>query len=277
EPAERLSGLDGLREAIAILDGYELASTAWERDVLPARVADYDPAMIDLLCLAGEVGWARLAPAQAEPAAVAPLAPATPIAIFPRDHAAAWHALGAADRTIECALGDASRLVLETLRSRGASFFGELTGACPLDADALRDALGSLVAAGLAASDGFSGLRALVATARGGRPVEDRRTTFAGRWSALPGGADRGEAREAALETQARTLLRRYGVVFRRLLTREANAAPWRDLARVYRRLEARGEIRGGRFVAGMSGEQFALPAAVQRLREIRRTPPNGR
>ena len=113
--------------------------------------------------------------------------------------------------------------------------------------------------------------------ARGGRASEDRRTTFAGRWWALPAGDESGAAREAAVETQARTLLRRYGVVFRRLLTREATAAPWRDLARVCRRLEARGEIRGGRFVAGMSGEQFALPAAVQRLREIRRTPPSGR
>ena len=84
-------------------------------------------------------------------------------------------------------------------------------------------------------------------------------------------------AREAAVDAQAWALLRRYGVVVRRLLAREANAAPWRELTRTYRRLEARGEIRGGRFVSGMSGEQFALPDAVERLREIRRTPADRR
>jgi ATP-dependent Lhr-like helicase len=103
----------------------------------------------------------------------------------------------------------------------------------------------------------------------------DRRTHFAGRWTAIVP-APSGEGRDAALETQAWTLLRRYGVVFRRLLARETIAAPWRELARIYRRLEARGEIRGGRFVSGMSGEQFALPRAVERLREVRRTPASG-
>jgi ATP-dependent Lhr-like helicase len=124
-------------------------------------------------------------------------------------------------------------------------------------------------------SDGFSGLRALVWASRGRPAQHDRRSNFAGRWTAIDTTGEQ-IAREQALELQAWTLLRRYGVVFRRLLTRETNAATWRELARVYRRLEARGEIRGGRFVTGMSGEQFALPDAVPRLREVRRIHANG-
>ena len=167
--------------------------------------------------------------------------------------------------------------MLDVLRTRGASFFNDLSIACDLDADALRAAIGALVAAGLAASDGFSGLRALIWAARDRLTARHRRTNFAGRWSAigLPGADPR--TRETAVETQAWTLLRRYGVVFRRLLARETNAVAWRELTRIYRRLEARGEIRGGRFVSGMSGEQFALPEAVERLREVRRSRPDGR
>ena len=131
------------------------------------------------------------------------------------------------------------------------------------------------MAAGLVASDGFAGLRALVWAARGRPAQHDRRSNFAGRWTAVA--EDGGSLeREAAIEVQAWTLLRRYGVVFRRLLTRETNAATWRELARVYRRLEARGEIRSGRFVTGMSGEQFALPVAVEELRHVRRVPAEG-
>jgi ATP-dependent Lhr-like helicase len=166
-------------------------------------------------------------------------------------------------------------MVLDLLRARGASFFGDLASASGFDDDRLRQALGALVASGLASSDGFSGLRALVWAVRG-RPVRhDRRSKFAGRWTAIDCGSE-DLSRDEAIELQAWTLLRRYGVVFRRLLTRETNAATWRDLARVYRRLEARGEIRSGRFVTGMSGEQFALPNAVERLREVRRIPADG-
>jgi ATP-dependent helicase Lhr and Lhr-like helicase len=165
--------------------------------------------------------------------------------------------------------------VLSVLRSRGASFFGDLASACGLDADELRQAIGALVAGGLVTSDGYSGLRALVWAARGRPAQHDRRSNFAGRWTAVVA-TDDDATREQAVELQAWTLLRRYGVIFRRLLTRETNAATWRELARIYRRLEARGEIRSGRFVTGMSGEQFALPDAVQRLREVRRVQPDG-
>ena len=250
------------------LDGYELAAGAWERAVLPARVDRYDPSMLDMLCLSGEAAWARLSPAFPQRNALPALVPATPIALFLREHAAAWHTLRTSGE--EPPLSDAARNALAVLRSRGASFFADLAAATGLDADQLRQAIGALVACGLVTSDGFSGLRALVWAARGRTVNHDRRSSFAGRWTAVaaPAGTI---AREHAVELQAWALLRRYGVVFRRLLARETNAAAWRELARVYRRLEARGEIRAGRFVTGMSGEQFALPHAVERLREVRR------
>jgi ATP-dependent Lhr-like helicase len=132
-------------------------------------------------------------------------------------------------------------------------------------------AVSELAASGLLASDGFAGLRALVRAARDKRPVAERDLQFAGRWSLLQ--RTSGEDDSRTTELRARALLRRYGIVFRRLLTREASAPPWRALVSIYRRLEARGEIRGGRFVTGMSGEQFALPEAVDRLRQVRRSP----
>jgi ATP-dependent Lhr-like helicase len=196
---------------------------------------------------------------------------------------------GGRDGTLDEATRDfspAGRSVLDALRARGASFVPELVSACRIDETAVRAALADLVAAGLVASDGFGGLRAIV-RASGGRGSAGR-NSVTGRWSLLDRGTEssgdgtgdggpRSGDREAAVELQARTLLRRYGIVFRRLLAREANVAPWRELSRVYRRLEARGEIRGGRFVSGMSGEQFALGVAIERMREVRRTPPDGR
>jgi ATP-dependent Lhr-like helicase len=284
DAATKLTGLDGLREAIALLDGFELPAGAWERAVLPARLDRYDPALLDMLCLAGEVGWARLSAPK-----ILKLASVTPIALFLREHADAWYALRAGDDTlvrpahdvdsveaVAATISDDARVVLERLRNRGASFFNDLAAGVAFDADRLRSALGVLAAAGLAVSDGFSGLRALIAAAHGKPVTPHRRTNFAGRWTAIRRDEEP-EAREAAVEQQARTLLKRYGVIFRRLLTREQNAAPWRELTRIYRRLEARGEIRGGRFVSGMTGEQFALPDAVRVLREVRRTPAAGR
>ncbi|HJR59338.1 MAG TPA: DEAD/DEAH box helicase [Vicinamibacterales bacterium] len=270
ETSCRLTGPDGLREVVAALDGYELPAAAWERGVLPARLDRYDPSMLDMICLSGEAGWGRLSSTPSSPPT---LVPATPVALFLREHAGAWRTLRMSEG--EPPLGEAARDVLSVLRSRGASFFGDLTTACGLDADQLRHAIGALVACGLVTSDGFAGLRALVWAARGRPAQHDRRSTFAGRWTAVAAGGD-GVRREEAVELQAWVLLRRYGVVFRRLLTRETNAATWRELARVYRRLEARGEIRSGRFVTGMSGEQFALPDGVERLREVRRIPADG-
>jgi ATP-dependent Lhr-like helicase len=263
-PVTRLRGLDGVLQIVKTLDGFELPAGAWEASVLPSRLDTYDPSWLDMLCLTGQVGWSRLAARQSASRVVR----TTSIALFLREHASAWLQLaGASD---ELAGGSEvvsveARAILDALHARGALFSHELVSACGLDASGVRQACAELVSLGLIASDGFAGLRTLLAD----KDVAPRE--MSGRWAPLP----RTDAlSETAIEVQARAFLRRYGVVSRRVITREANAQPWRVLARVYRTLEARGEIRGGRFVSGMSGEQFALPEAVERLREIRRTPP---
>jgi ATP-dependent Lhr-like helicase len=260
DPSTRLTGSDGVRALVQVLDGYELAASAWERAVFPARLDKYDPSLLDLLCLTGQVGWARLS---SGPAAVVG---ATPIALFLREHLDAWLALRAGGQAAtRNSLTPLAARMLATLEARGALFFNELRGP-DLSADAAA-AIAELVAAGLITSDGFAGLRTLVLD---GVPAQ-----AAGRWSVIAA-QEKSSSLTPLDEQQAWTLLRRYGIVCRRVLARETNVLPWRVLARVYRRLELRGEIRGGRFVAGLSGEQFALPDAVTRLREIRRTPPNG-
>ena len=284
--ASRVRGLDGLRSVIGQLDGFELSARAWERAVLPARVEGYEPMLLDMLCLTGEVAWARLSGVRT-PSVTA----TTPIALFLREHTAAWQALRVARmQDADCRMQDsgdhptsdilhsaspcgegAATRIAAVLRARGASFARELAASCALSAEDLRTGLGRLVGEGAVTCDGFAGLRALAAPPTA---PQGSRTDLAGRWSLVE--RDASGDRDSAVETQARALLRRYGVVFRRLLARETNAAPWRELARVYRRLEARGEIRGGRFVAGMSGEQFALPEAVSELRDVRRTRPDG-
>ena len=276
--SQRLSGSDGLLHVIRRLDGFEAAAGAWETSVLSARMDRYDASMLDMLCLTGRVGWARLSAG----ANSSRLVRSTPVAFFLREHADAWRCLAgpsaAADGDAASPLSSVARQVLDWLISRGASFAHELTalrpGSSGLSQDEVRQALAELVSAGLASSDGFAGLRGLIAD----RESSPRESQTAGRWAAIrhhePAAREPGDE---AVEVQGRALLHRYGVICRRLLTREANALPWRVLARAYRRLEARGEIRGGRFVSGLSGEQFALPDAVERLREVRRTPPDHR
>ena len=280
DPSSRLAGIDGLRAAVAALDGFELAAHAWERAVLPARVEGYDAGMLDTLCLTGEVGWARIG--TVDESSSARLVGATPVALFLREHADAWQLLRfstAEGRTAferDQSLSAPAAQALACLRQRGASFLHELATRCSLSAGDVELAVGELAARGLATSDGFAGLRALARASSDRALSHTGRVSPAGRWSAIVVDDSPG-ARESAVETEAWALLRRYGVVCRRLLVREANAPPWRDLTRVYRRLEARGEIRGGRFVSGISGEQFALPEGVERLREVRRTAPNDR
>ena len=292
EPSTRLAGLDGLREVLAALDGFELAAGAWESRVLRPRLEGYDPSVLDMLCLSGEVAWGRVSPPPVWADGAPPqLTGATPIAIFLREHRAAWVRCDEdkdrgtvkagthhdeEDEPLRQGLRPGAQAILTALRQRGPSFLTDLASVSGLDRDGLRYAMGSLVASGLAASDGFAGVRALLASEAHGPRAG--RSQFAGRWSATAAFPDPDAAdRERSVEVQAWALLRRYGVVFRRLLTREACARPWRELTRVFRQLEARGQVRGGRFVAGMAGEQFALPDAVDRLREVRRTAADGR
>jgi ATP-dependent helicase Lhr and Lhr-like helicase len=268
DQGSRLSGIEGLRAVIGQLDGLELPAAAWARHVLPARVENFDRGWLDMLCLTGEVGWARVSSGPTQ------VVGATPIALFLRSHADTWAALRVPDAgsiqhavSTEPAYTAAAEKVLQHLRVRGASFAHEIRTACEVDADACYVALGELVAAGLVTSDSFAGLRAIVSSAQ--RKDADR----AGRWSLLPAGSS--TSRDDAVRALAWVLLARYGVVFRRVIARETIGVPWRELVRVYRTLEARGEIRGGRFVSGMSGEQYALPDAVDRLREVRRSSPD--
>ncbi len=293
----RMEGPDALAAVLGQLEGFEAPAGAWETEILPARVSEYDPAWLDDHCLAGRIAWTRLRPRQLRPEpgeraerperAVSPVR-STPITLLARRHAPLWALLSP-----EPDLAQASpraQAIAGFIADNGASFFDEIVDATRLLRPQAEEGLAELVALGLINSDSFAGLRALLMPAdrrrgegRGGR-ARGRRALFgmedSGRWAlarrARPPQSGAQDAAEAA-EHLARSLLRRYGIVFWRMLEREAPwLPPWRDLLRVYRRLEARGEIRGGRFVAGFSGEQFALPEAVGLLREVRRKPASG-
>ncbi|HTC23051.1 MAG TPA: DEAD/DEAH box helicase [Gemmatimonadales bacterium] len=289
EPGQRVAGLPGVAAVVEQLDGFELPAGAWESDVLSARCEEYDPALLDTLCLTGRVGWGRLSiDGRSEPEgnrerpkrAAGPIR-STPVALFLREHASTW--LGDRPADMGEPLSEYARGVLDVIRSRGASFFQELVAGSNLLPTQVEQALAELAALGVVTSDGFAGLRALITPSSKRKPLahamrRHRTVPFgiesAGRWALLGGASSPNEP--TRVEHHARALLRRYGVVFRRLLDREANAPAWRELLVVYRRLEARGEIRGGRFVAGMAGEQFALAEAVGQLRAIRREPGRG-
>lgn len=293
EPENRASGLEGLAAVLDQLDGFELPAGAWESDVLSLRINQYDPGLLDMLCLTGRVAWGRLSHSrQPEQQSASRPVRSTPVALFRRHHAERWRSLTSA--SAPAALSTYATLVASALQRRGASFFPQLVRDAGLLATQVEEALGELAAVGRVTSDAFSGLRALITPAHRRPPVGARGRTrqapagveAAGRWALIRDGnpgeeegipEDHPGDRTEALEAFARTLLRRYGVVFRRLLARESLAPPWRELVMIYRRLEARGEIRGGRFVAGVSGEQFALAEAVGSLRSARRREKTGR
>ncbi|MGH7645303.1 MAG: DEAD/DEAH box helicase [Gemmatimonadales bacterium] len=277
----RAAGPDGLAAVLDLLDGFEVPAGAWEADILPPRLTDYDPLWLDGLCLSGEIAWGRLSPAApgggADGRKSGPVR-STPVALFRRERGAVWRSLPAPPDPAVLVLSHPARAVLEALDQRGASFFGDLVNATRLLRTEVEKGLGELVAWGRVTSDSFAGLRALLVPSHRRRPIGALRrrgiaapfgVETAGRWSRVPPPSLLGE--EQVVEAFAWQLLRRYGVVFRRLLEREPLLPPWRDVLRVYRRLEARGEVRGGRFVGGFSGEQYALPEAVGLLRAVRK------
>ncbi|MDR5817851.1 DEAD/DEAH box helicase [Caballeronia sp. LZ033] len=277
----RGAGRDALGAVLEQLEGFEAPAVAWEDEILPARIGDYSGLWLDELCRAGKLVWTR--PAGRARATGAPVR-GTPIVLLPRRHLDAWNALLSADEAPQ--MSSRAQRVFDALQTHGAMFFDELLADARLLRTELEDALGELVSLGLVNADSFAGLRALLAPAakRNAFARRPRRGGLfiggmddAGRWALLRRAREEGERDDAALEHVALTLLRRYGVVFWRLLEREAGwLPPWRDLLRVYHRLEARGEIRGGRFVAGLAGEQFALPEAVPLLRDMRRRARDG-
>ena len=273
-PGTQLHGVDGLFQILRQLQGYEISAAAWESSVLPRRLKDYDPEWLDRLSLSGEVQWGRLSPHPAlesegarrvRPTRVAPLA------IFPREDAASLLPPAAEPPLLSHPASD----VLAALKSRGALFFHELLKATSRLASEVEDALWELTAAGLVTADGFENLRALIDPKRRrgeghGRFARPRHA--AGRWALI----ERAPAPHEGVEFFANVFLQRWGVVFRDVLARETLAPAWRDLLVAYRRMEARGEIRGGRFVSGFVGEQFARPEAVDVLRLLRRSAPLG-
>jgi ATP-dependent Lhr-like helicase len=301
-------GPSGLYETIGMLQGLDLPAVAWERDLLAARLENYRPEWLDELCLTGEVGWGRLFPARRLPDRARPMASLTrvaPLSLFLRSDLE-W--IQAASVPAESdALSSPARDVLTLLQTQGAMFAADLMTALRLLPDQLNDVLGELVTYGLVTADGFAGLRALL-SARAGRSeptlpakLSRRRVPLAGagRWALwrrtaadLDCGSEIGDRRSepaarstnhepqstsaaknggaTIAESWAWQLLRRWGVVFRDLLEREPGAPRWFELLQVYRRLEARGEIRGGRFITGVAGEQFAVGDTVRQLRQLR-------
>jgi len=294
-PQSQLAGEEGVLQALRQLEGFEAPAVEWERTLLPARVANYDPRWLDNLCLSGVVGWGRISPHPAwaagdgsAPRRVIPTN-AAPITFYVRD-TAEWLPHALAQQSVEeaklaAALSPEALQVRALLQQRGACFANDIQRIASLTRPLTQHALWELATAGLAAADGFDQLRAMMDPRRkhAASAVEKKTRSSAGRWSLLCeetpsapapiGGPDRiaqAQRTDAALESAAKMLLARYGVVFRDLLARESNVPKWRDLLGVLRRLEARGEARGGRFVSGFGGEQFALPEAVESLRLAR-------
>ncbi|MDI5986607.1 DEAD/DEAH box helicase [Halomonas sp. M4R5S39] len=291
---ERPEGVDALAAAVERLEGFPMAAGAWEQDVLPARIADYAPHLLDQLLASGRFVWLRLvAPrvaADDERHRPGPLRN-TPIALVERQALGDWRAAAPGPDPAALPLSGGARRVLEALQAGGAMFFADLPAPTRMLRTQVEEALGELAAWGLVTSDSFTGVRALIAPASKRPPIAARGrrrrhqapgVDAAGRWSWLPA-PEREPAAEKrrintdmeSLEHIAWVLLGRYGVVFRRVLEREPALPPWRELLYVYRRLEARGEIRGGRFVQQFAGEQFALPEAVGALKAMRKREPD--
>jgi ATP-dependent helicase Lhr and Lhr-like helicase len=283
-PGTQVYGERGTLEVLQQLQGFEAAANSWEHQILARRIADYDPTFLDRLCLSGAVGWGRLSahPATLEdqknihrrviPTSVAP------IAFFIREEAdwvISQHADGSSREPQ--ALSPAARDALNYLRQRGASFFGDLVrGTGKLKAE-VETALWELVTAGLITADGFDNIRALIDPKRRaghGRGHGARPRDSVGRWSLLY--AHESPVKAKIIEAICWTLLRRYGVVFREMIARETIVPRWRELLIGFRRLEDQGEVRGGHFVSGFLGEQFASPVAVESLRAMRKNGATG-
>ena len=280
---DRGEGEAALHRTLLQLEGVSLPAGSWEDDILPARLRSYMPSDLDALCSAGKIAWLRLH----EPAdnksekRKNPLVKGTKIAFIARPHLAHWQDYTPIPPIETLTLSGSARTVCTALRELGASFFEGLLAHTGLLQSQLKDALGELAAYGLVTSDSFHGLRTLITSQRIQRHRARRRRlddqhARAGRWSLLRPHGRSEERDHHHAEHLARVLLRRYGVVFRKLLERESGLPPWRELLYAYRRMEARGELRGGRFVQGFAGEQYALPEAVTALRTIRNKPRHG-
>ena len=282
-PGSRMKGRTAVRHAVARLEGFEAAASAWESELLAARVDDYTPAWLDELCLAGEVTWARLTPRRAVGGGTVAASRVTPMTLALRsDLPVLLEAVrGSEEDSTRPETGAAAEL-LELLEARGALFFDELVAGTRRLATDVEQGLRELVARGLVASDGFQGLRQLSGlwrrSGRGRRGAGYLRAAGGppGRWAVVAAPSTGTHDLESLAEEVANVLLQRYGVVFRDVVAQESFTVPWREVLRALRRFEARGTARGGRFVSGFVGEQYALPEAVEALRRVRKDPLTG-
>ncbi len=290
-PGYRREGSPGVLETISQLQGFDLPALCWERDIFPHRVKQYTPALLDELCLNGDVSWGRLYPqpkADGKGRAMKSISRNSLIGLFCREDSR-W-LLPEGERLDAAQLSGVAADLLEVLIQQGAMFATDLQQASGLLPTQLPDALGELIARGWITSDGFAGMRRLItptvsapAGYRGFRRGPQKRNISgqAGRWSIWRRAARGCEnenpihAEQNRIERWAWQLLKRWGVVFRDLIDREQGAPRWYELARFYRKLEARGEIRGGRFIKGVAGEQFALSDVIAQLRKLRSSPPS--
>ncbi|WP_263410317.1 DEAD/DEAH box helicase [Terriglobus tenax] len=285
----KLTGEEGLLTALEQLEGFEAPAIEWERAILPSRLANYDPRWLDHLCLSGVIGWGRVSPHPAwgdgsAPRRVIPTNMA-PITFYLRE-TADWLGWALEQKQVDetklaVALSDEANRVRNLLRERGACFAADIQRVLLLSKQQTQMVLWELATAGLASADGWDQLRVMMDPKKKPAVMDAGRRgvrSHAGRWSLLTEDApmvpetaiERARRIDAAHESAARMLLNRYGVLFRELLARESNAPRWRDLVGMLRRMEARGEIRGGRFVIGVGGEQFALAEAVDSLRQMK-------
>ncbi len=288
DPSARLAGSRGVREVVELLQAFDAPAAAWESDILPARVAEYDPEWLDGLSLSGAVAWGRLVPPSASGIDRPRSGPvrSSPLSLFVRADLPSWLGLARDPDPDAAPFTHYARETLAALRAGGPAFHQDLVARTGLLSAQVERGLAELASWGIVTADGMAGLRALIVPeserrarrplARRGRQPRFTDDTLAGRWALFREGAFRLDDRDLAVERWVRQLLSRYGVVVRRLLEREPPLAPWREVARVLRRLEMRGEVRGGRFLQGASGEQFALPQAVEALRATRRREPDG-
>lgn len=281
---EQPEGVEALRRVLDQLEGFEAPAAAWEGDIFSSRLKNYDHTWMDTLCLSGSAVWGRFRIGNTNGGKKSSPIKTTPITIVKRTNLDIWKNICRVSENNLDDLSNSAKKVFDFISSKGASFFEEIISGSKCLRTETEMSLAELVAKGLITSDSYTGLRALLVrskykTERGRRR---KRLNFnmerAGRWSLIRNTEDENKDKKLSKEMRAiaRIFLNRYGVVFRKLLERESFAPPWRDLVRALRLLELRGDVRGGRFVEGVTGEQFALPEAVASLRDMRRRKKSG-
>jgi ATP-dependent helicase Lhr and Lhr-like helicase len=289
---EDRTGPEILQQVLEQLEGFEAPASAWETNLIPSRIAEYDPAWLDALCLSGKIVWGRFNSPKAgvENGKRGGPVKNTPISLVLRGHLELWRQLAASEDP-EVELSSHARAIREHLKSHGASFFDDFVFHTRLLPSQIEGGIAELVSLGLAASDSYAGLRALLTPQANRPPTAGLRRhsrasgkalygiEHAGRWALVPHfpKIEKEKMEFESLEETALIYLKRWGVLFRSLIEKESFAPPWRILVRVLRRMELRGDLRGGRFVSQVSGEQFALPETVETLRKIRSKPKTGK